>query len=260
MGLARRPRRTSYLATPARHGTEYAQPPPTRGSRQPPRPAKRHPGLTATRQQPRKARVPIPTMKSVQTVAPGKIEVSETGRPVPGPETCCCGSAPAASAAHTAPSADGRQAAGPRKADDPDSPGMSRRRGRRDRSGGHQAEAPRPGRHQPAGRAIGQLVKAIHVLQTAKSDDERAQWTAHLERLTTTLRDAGHDPVVLRALELNHCSTTRDSNAAGAANRSLRPTASDLAKRGQESRRPAQGAVIPGRPFCYGHIARDLHI
>ena len=125
MGLARRPRRTSYLATPARHGTEYAQPPATRGSRQPPRPAKRHPGLTATRQQPRKARVPIPTMKSVQTVAPGKIEVSETGRPVPGPETCCCGSAPAASAAHTAPSADGRQAAGPRKADDPDSPGMS---------------------------------------------------------------------------------------------------------------------------------------
>jgi hypothetical protein len=76
---------------------------------------------------------------------------------------------------------------------------------------------------------------------------KRAQWTAYLERLTTTLRDAGHDPVVLRALELNHCSTTRDSKAASAANRSLRPTASDLAKQGQESRRPAQGAVIPDR-------------
>lgn len=157
MGLARRPRRTSYLATPARHGTEYAQPPATRGSRQPPRPAKRHPGLTATRQQPRKARVPIPTMKSVQTVAPGKIEVSETGRPVPGPETCCCGSAPAASAAHTAPSADGRQAAGPRKADDPDSPGMSRparppRQERRSpgRSPATGSSSTRRPRHRPA--------------------------------------------------------------------------------------------------------------
>jgi hypothetical protein len=69
MGLARRPRRTSYRATPARHGTEYAQPPPTRGSRQPPRPAKCDPGLTATRQQPRKARIPLPTMKG--TVALG---------------------------------------------------------------------------------------------------------------------------------------------------------------------------------------------
>jgi hypothetical protein len=41
-----------------------------------------------------------------------------------------------------------------------------------------------------------------------------------------SLRDAGHDPAALRALELNHSSTTRDSNAASAANRSPRLTAS----------------------------------
>ena len=32
-------------------------------------------------------------------------------------------------------------------------------------------------------------------------------------RLTTTLREAGHDPAVLCTLEPNHCSTTRDSDA-----------------------------------------------
>jgi hypothetical protein len=67
-------------------------------------------------------------------------------------------------------------------------------------------------------------------------------------RLTATQRDAGHDPAVLRALEPNHCSTTRDSNAPSTANDWPRSQHPDQPEQGPQPRRPAQGAVTATLP------------
>ena len=62
-----------------RHGHRRA-----RGRRRPV-PAPPQAGLTHTPAATRKGRVPMPTMKSVQTAVPGTVEVAEIERPVPGP-------------------------------------------------------------------------------------------------------------------------------------------------------------------------------
>jgi len=62
-----------------RHGHRRA-----RGRHRPPA-APRGPGLTPGSRQTRKARVPMPTMKSAQTAGPGTVEMAEIDRPVPGP-------------------------------------------------------------------------------------------------------------------------------------------------------------------------------
>ena len=78
---------------------------------------------------------------------------------------------------------------------------------------------------------------------TPSSRSAGNHWPAHLNQWAVTgIR-------VPRALELNRCSTTRDSNAASAANRSPRREHPDLPERGQHSRRLALRAVNQTAPF-----------
>jgi hypothetical protein len=81
-----------------RHGHRRA-----RGRHRPPA-APRGPGLTPGSRQTRKARVPMPTMKSAQTAGRARSRWPRSTARFPGPGTCWCGYAPAASAAPARPS------------------------------------------------------------------------------------------------------------------------------------------------------------